>query len=256
MDSKTISVFIIDDEPEAINLLEMFLRTFSGIQVIGKETIAPKGLEMVMELVPDLIFLDIDMPDMNGLQVADKIKSENFYSQIVFTTAHEQYAYDALGIQPLDFLTKPFSITDLDLVIQKFLKFKEKKSQEKKLDHFIHSHSNSPKIKLPSAQGVLLVELKDIVIIKSKANKCIVYLQDGTQEIINRNLNVLIGILNSSAFFQTNRSTYINLNYLQKLDKKNGKCIMGFNHTTQEEPISRIQMVHFEKLMIFPIIQS
>lgn len=256
MDSNTISILIIDDEPEAINLLEMFLRTFSGTQVIGKESNAPKGLELALELVPDLIFLDIDMPDMNGLQVADKIKSENFYSQIVFTTAHEQYAYDALGIEPLDFLTKPFSITDLDLVIQKFKKLKEKKKQEKKLDQFIHSQSNVPKIKLPSAQGVLLVELKDIVIIKSQANKCIIYLQDGTQEIINKNLNVLIAFLNSPSFFQTNRSTYINLNYLQKLDKKNGKCIIGYNHILQEESISRIQMIHFEKLMIFPIIQS
>lgn len=256
MDPEPISILIIDDESEAINLLEMFLRTFPGLQVAGKETNAIKGLDLALNLVPDLIFLDIDMPDMNGLQVANRIKSENFYSQIVFTTAHEQYAFDALGIEPLDFLTKPFSINDLEMVIRKFKKIKEKKNQEKKLDHFIHSQSNSPKIKLPSALGVLLIELKDIVIIKSNANKCIIQLQDGTTETINKNLNVLISTLNSPSFFQINRSTYINLNYLHKLDKKNNICILSFNQTVHEEIISRIHMIQFAKMNIFPIIKS
>ena len=254
MDSKNILAIIIDDEPDAINLLEMYLRQFPFIKVSGKQTDAVKGLEMVKETLPELVFLDIDMPDMNGLQVADKIKSENFHSEIIFTTAHQHYAYDALGIEPLDFLTKPFCINDIEIVLQKYKIKTEQKEHERKLDQFIHSQTNSPKIKLPTTNGVLMVELKDIVMIKSKANNCYIYIQDGTIETITRNLNKVIRTLNSPAFFQINRSTYINTNYLQRLDKKNNKCILGFNQTIHEEIIPRNKMIHFEKLNSFPVI--
>jgi len=254
MDSTAISAIIIDDEPEAINLLEMYLRQFPFIKVIGKETKAKKGLEMVKMNLPELVFLDIDMPDMNGLQVADKIHSENFYSEIVFTTAHQQYAYDALGVEPLDFLTKPFSITDLEMVIQKYHIKTHKKYLERKQDKFIHSQLDSPKIKLPTTHGVLIIEMRDIVILKSKSNNCYAYLQDGTIETITRNLYIVIRMLNSPAFFQINRSNYINLNYLVKVDKKTQTCFLAFNQTIHQEAISRIQMILFEKLDLFPVI--
>ncbi len=254
MDSTTISAIIIDDETDAIILLEMYLRKFPDIVVTGTENDPAKGLELVNETLPELVFLDIDMPDMSGLQVADKIHLVNTHTEIVFTTAHQKYAYDALGVEPLDFLTKPFCIADLEHVIQKFKAKAEKKERDRKLDKFIHSQTNSLKIKLPSTEGVLFVEIKDIVILRSKANNCVLCLQDGTMETITRNLYIVIEMLNSQAFLQTNRSTYINTNYLQRVDKKNHKCILDFNHTVQEESISRNRMAYFDKLDIFPII--
>lgn len=249
MDTMTISAIIIDDEPDAINLLEMYLRRFPSITVIGKENEAKKGLELVKEKLPELVFLDIDMPDMNGLKVADKIKSENFYSEIVFTTAHQHYAYDALDVKPLDFLTKPFSITDLELVIQKYNENIQKKKQEKKLDVFITSQNNSTKIKFPTTKGILFVDIKSIVMLKSKANNCDILMNDGTTETITRNLYKVVSILNSPAFFQINRSTSINTNYLQRVDKKNFRCIISYNQVIIEEPITKSNMTLFEKMI-------
>lgn len=251
---QTISAIIIDDEPEAINLLEMYLRHFPRINLTGKETDAQKGLDLVRETLPELVFLDIDMPGMNGLQVADQIQSENFYSEIIFTTAHQHYAYDALGIEPLDFLTKPFCIDDIEIVMQKYIAKAEKKQLEQKLDKFIHLQTNTPKYKFPTTHGVLIVEMKDIVILKSNANNCYVYLQDGAIEEITRNLYMIIDKLNSPAFFRINRSTYINLNYLQRIDKKRLKCILAFNQTVHEEIISKIHLVYFEKLNLFSVV--
>lgn len=252
MEPTTISAIIIDDEPDAINLLEMYLRQFPYIQVIGKESQAKKGLELVRETLPELVFLDIDMPDMNGLKVADKIQSESFFSEIVFTTAHQHYAYDALGIEPLDFLTKPFCISDLEIVMQKYKAKIEKKKQEKKLDVFINSQTSSPKIKLPTTKGTLFIDIKNIVILRSKLQNCELYMDDGTLETITRNLCKVASILNSPAFFRVSRSTYINMNYLQRIDKKDSKCIISYNQTILEEPISRNNMIHFEKMIKFP----
>jgi len=256
MDSAKISAIIIDDEQDSINLLQMYLRHFPNITVTGTETNAIKGLELVDETLPELVFLDIDMPGMNGLQVADKIHSDNFYSEIIFTTAHQYYAFDALNVEPLDFLTKPFCIEDLDVVLQKFAAKNEKKKLERKLEKFIHLQKNSVKIKLPANHGILMVETKDIVIVKSNVNKCILYLQDGTTEIINKNLNKLVEILNLPSLFNLNRSTYVNLNYLNRIDKKTNKCILSFNHTIHEEIISRKQVILFEKLELFPAVQT
>ena len=253
MNREPISAIIIDDEIESITLLEMYLRQFPFIKITGKETNALSGLELVKETLPEIVFLDIDMPDMNGLQVANEIQSDNFYSEIIFTTAHQQYAYDALGIEPLDFLSKPFSTEDLRRVIKKYHEKVEKKKYEIKLDKFIQSQADSPTIKLSSAVGVIIVRITEIVIIQSKANNCMIYLQDGTIEIVNRNLYIIVRMINSPAFFQASRSTCINLNYLQRVDKRNQKCIMGFNHSTFEVEITRNNLHYFEKLNLFPI---
>jgi two-component system LytT family response regulator len=251
MDTAKLSAIIIDDEPDAINLLVLYLRHYSDIEIIGTETNAKNGLAMVSEKLPELVFLDIDMPDMNGLQVASEIHSENFHSQIVFTTAHQHYAYDALGVEPLDFLIKPYCIEDLEIVIQKYKVKAERKKKELRMAQFVIAQSNLPKLKLPASHGVVMVDLKDIVIIKAKVNKCELYLQDGTTEIINKNLGDMIEQLNSSVFFRLNRSAYANLNFLTRLDKKNNRCFMRFNQMIHEENMTREQILCFEKLDLF-----
>jgi DNA-binding LytR/AlgR family response regulator len=252
MDSTTISAVLIDDEPEAIQLLEMYLRFFPDVKVIGKETHAKKGMELVNQNLPDLVFLDIDMPDMNGLQVADHIHNENFYSEIVFTTAHSKYAYDAIDFKPLDYLIKPFSVEDVKTVISKYHKIAEHKSYLRKVDLFIHSQSYPEKLKLPTINGILLTEIKDIVLLKAKANNCYLYLTDGTIETITRNLNTLAQTINSHTLFKISRSTYINLKYLNKIDRKNLKCMINFYQSILEEEITKSNLTLFEKLNLFP----
>lgn len=252
MDSVDISAIIIDDDSDAINLLEMFLRQFPNIRVVGKSTDPNIGLSLVINKFPDLVFLDIDMPDMTGLQVADAVRIRNFNSEIVFTTAYQDYAYKALTIEPLDFLTKPFSSEDLEKVIKKYMAKAEKKKLEQKLDKFIQSQANPPKISLPIFHSFLIVEINDIVYIKASESKTLVYLQDGTVETVIKNLKNLIHMLNSTLFFQIRRAIYVNLNYIQRIDRKKSVCIIRFNNQLQVEFITRNNLINFEKLDIFP----
>lgn len=252
MDSVDISAIIIDDDSDAINLLEMYLRSFSNVKVIGKSTNANDGLSIIIKKFPDLVFLDIDMPDMTGLQVADAVRIRNFHSEIVFTTAYQDYAYKALAIEPLDFLTKPFSPEDLEKVVKKYMVRAEKKKYDQKLDKFIQSQSNTPKISLPIFHSFLIIDINEIVYIKSYENNSVVYLQDGTSETVIRNLKSLIQLLNSTLFFQIHRAAYVNLNYVQRIDKKKAICIIRFNNTLHEETITQNNINNFEKLNIFP----
>ncbi|HEY3371831.1 MAG TPA: LytTR family DNA-binding domain-containing protein [Prolixibacteraceae bacterium] len=251
MDTVGITAIIIDDDSEAIYLLEMYLRQFPEVMIIGKSTKAPQGLALVNKKLPDLVFLDIDMPDMTGLQVAESMKNKNFHSEIVFTTAYQQYAYKALTIEPLDFLTKPFCPEDLQKVIKKYIAKAEKKIHEQKLDKFIQSQSNLPPISVPTPHGFLFIDIKEIVYLKAKINGTEINLADGSVETVSVRINRLIELLNSSLMFQIHRGTYINLNYLVRIEKKKAICILRFNNTVHEEPISRSNINNFKKLDIF-----
>lgn len=254
MDNVEITAVIIDDDSEAIYLLEMFLRQFPDIKIIGKSTKAPQGLLLVNKKLPDLVFLDIDMPDMTGLQVAESMKNKNFFSEIVFTTAYQQYAYKTLSIEPLDFLTKPFCPEDIQKVINKYLAKAEKKRHEQKLDNFIQSQSNPLPISIPTAHGFLYIDIKDIVYLKVKINGTEIYLQDGTVETVSLRINRLVILLNSTLIFQIHRGTYVNLNFVARIEKKKAICVLRFNNTTHEEDISKSNINNFKKLNIFPAI--
>jgi len=248
---QTIRTVIIDDEPSAIDLLEMFLRQFPEIHLIWKESDPKKGLELIKSDPPDLIFLDIDMPGMNGLTLADRVHSVNFHSEIVFTTAHQHYAYAALGIEPLDFLTKPFFLEDVETVIGKYKSKAEQKNYNKKLDSLLHSQNNPIIIKLPSVKGILLVDIKDIVILRAKLHYTDIILADGSSETIIRTLNKLAELINSPSFFQVSRSVYINLNYLHRIERKSMKCFLNVNDKLIDEKMSRGAINLFEKLTTF-----
>jgi len=247
-----ITAMIIDDEPDAIELLEMFLRRFPEVQVIGKECDARNGLEMTIVNPPDLIFLDIDMPGMNGLTLADRIQASNSHSEIVFTTAHQHYAYDALGIEPLDFLTKPFSIADLEIVVTKFNNKAEKKEYQKKLDSLLLSQSTPVIVKFPSTKGLLFVDMKEIVLVKAKLHYTDITLSDGTTETVIRNFAKTVELINSPSFFQVSRSTMINLRYLHRIDRKNQTCYLKVGDQFVEEKMARGTTLLLEKTVSFP----
>jgi two-component system LytT family response regulator len=251
-DKQPITAVIIDDDLNAIDLLEAYLRHFADILLVGKESDAREGLELVKLNPPDLIFLDIDMPDMNGLTLADRIQSVNFYPEIVFTTAHQHYAYDALGIEPLDFLTKPFLIEDVELVISKYKAKTEQKNYQKKLDSLILAQNNPITIKLPSLKGILFVDIKDIVVLSANLHYTDIILSDGSKETIIKTINKLAALINSPSFFQISRSAFINLNYLHRIERKGMKCFLNVNNKLIEEKMSRGAINLFEKVVPFP----
>lgn len=249
---QTIRTIIIDDEPAAIDLLEMFLRHFPEIHLLWKESDPKRGLELIKSDPPDLIFLDIDMPGMNGLTLADRVQSVNFHPEIVFTTAHQHYAYTALGIEPLDFLTKPFFLEDVESVIAKYKAKAEQKNYTKKLDSLLHTQSKPVIIKLPSIKGILFVDIKDIIILKARLHYTDIILSDGSSETVIRTLNKLAELVNSPSFFQVSRSVYINLNYLHRIERKSKKCFLNVNDKLIEEKMSRGAINLLEKTIAFP----
>ncbi len=135
---KEIECIIIDDEIEACDRLESLLKKIEGVTVIKKETDSERGIKKVIDLKPELVFADIEMPRKNGFEIVKEIRNQKVYPTFIFVTAYEQYAIKAIRNAAFDFLLKPVDIDELKETINRFT--------VKRIDKFINSKKENQKI--------------------------------------------------------------------------------------------------------------
>lgn len=120
MGKKIISVVLVDDEYRALNRMDMLLKNFPETQILGQFEQAEAALEYILKTEPDLVFLDVEMPGISGLEIASSICKANLQTEIIFVTAHDHYAIDALRKQAFDYLLKPINIDELKAALQRY----------------------------------------------------------------------------------------------------------------------------------------
>lgn len=123
---------IIDDEIQIRNRLESLLLKFDNIKVLSKEGVPEKAIEKVLDLEPHIVFIDVEMPRMNGFDVIKAIREKQFYPTFIFVTAYNQYAIKAIKNEAFDFLLKP---VDIDELAQTLERYKKKAKSEQKLQN-------------------------------------------------------------------------------------------------------------------------
>lgn len=244
---------IIEDDEEALSLLEIYLQAFNEIELIEKTTSPQKGIRLLKKKNPDIVFLDIDMPDIDGLEVAKIIRENDLRTEVVFTTAHSRYAHQAIHFQPLDYLLKPFGPEDIISVINRYQDRIKRKELERRMDLLMRTNKVIPKIKLPSRTGIMFINPDDIMLCEAESNYCRIYMKDGEEEVIMLNVLKVVSILSSNRFFKVSRSAYINLQYLKRIEKRNRTCILTYKDLTLETKIMKSSLSYFEKLNCFPI---
>lgn len=248
-----IKTILIDDDQEALMLLETYLKALPEFDIINKAFSGEEGLKMIGEYFPDLIFLDIDMPDISGIEIARIIKERNYKTQVVFTTAFNKYAYDVIATEPLDYLIKPFGTEDLLPVIQKYRDKLNKEEDERRIDILIQSQKTYGKVKFPTRSGVIILHPDDVAIIRAQGNNCELFLADGTIEIVSRNLLQVLEAFNSPNIYRISKSTSLNLKFLRKVDRSNKFCIISIQGINYEENLSRKNLDFLERIKCFPI---
>ncbi|PTN08839.1 LytTR family DNA-binding domain-containing protein [Mangrovibacterium marinum] len=253
MSEKQITAIIIDDNEDAIALLQIYLQAFHEIKLLGTSLSPRKGLKMIKKLAPDMVFLDIDMPDMNGLELGQIVLESDIKTEIVFTTAHSQYAFPALTIKPLDYLVKPFSPADLITVINRFKQKQKTEEFERKMDLLIRTKQLTPKIKLSNRNGFLLVNPDDVMLIRAEGNYCRIFLKNGKDEEVTQAFFIVADLLNSPNIVKANRSAFLNIQYITRIEKKRKVVCLTHQKFSIEEPMNRSALSYFEKLNCFPI---
>lgn len=209
---------ILDDEIKGSKLLAHKLDIFEDeLQVIGIFNEPAKALDAIIELNIDVLFLDVEMPGMNGFQFLERLGTFNF--EVIFSTAYDSYTLDALRISAVDYLLKPVDQDDLRTAITRLRKRVAEKQIYKavKLDK-----KQSNRLALPTAEGVYLVEKSNILRVEAMSNYSVFLLADGKKIVVSKTLKDYETVLDDEHFMRINRSVIINLDYVVKYRKGDG----------------------------------
>ncbi|MBK0381737.1 response regulator transcription factor [Pedobacter sp. SD-b] len=214
-----IKAIILDDELRGSNLLAHKLGRFSSaIRVIANFNDPIVALDAIKELKPDVLFLDVEMPNLNGFQFLEHLGAFNF--EVIFVTAYHSYTLEALRVNALDYLMKPIDEDELELAISRLIKKTNEREANKK-------DSPEPankliRVALPTAEGVHLVKKAEIVLVEAMNNYSIFHLSGGRKIVISKTLKEFEQKLSDSFFIRINRSNIVNLDYVIKYKRGDG----------------------------------
>jgi two-component system, LytTR family, response regulator len=220
-----LKTIIIDDEQDSVSLLQMQLNdNCPQVQIIGTFTSSVKALEEIELLDPDLIFLDIEMPIINGLEFLEKIMHLNY--GVVFVTAYNQYALKAFRFNALDYLVKPIDTDELiEAVTKAANKIKPTSEQLAMLKKQLRGQPIT-KIAIPSLAGVSFIDLAHIIYGEASNNYSKLVLTDGTIYLVSKTLKDVQEVLEEDNFLRVHRQYIINLNHVKQLNRNEGILTM------------------------------
>lgn len=209
---------ILDDEVKGSKLLTHKLDVFENeLQVIAVFNDAEKAAKAISKLDIDVLFLDVEMPGLNGFQVLEQLGAFDF--EVIFTTAYDTYTLDALRLSAVDYLLKPVDEDELQLAIIRLKKRVAEKATQKEI-----KREEKPKnrLALPTAEGVYLVDKANIIRVEAMSNYSVFILTDAKKIVVSKTLKEYESVLDGSNFIRVNRSVIVNLDFVVKYRKGDG----------------------------------
>ena len=219
-----INCIIIDDEAKNIKLLQNMLQMYCPlVKVLATDTEAKKGLLLIEELKPQLVFLDVEMPHLNGFDLLKKLEPVNF--ETIFVTAYSHYAVEAFEHHATGYITKPINTEKLIAAVNTAIKRIEEKNINKNLFSLLekNTHAAAPdKIPLSTSNGLVFVKLADILYCESSGNYTNFYLNDGKKIMVSRQLGEYEKLLPETNFTRIHDKYIINLSFIKEYIKGSG----------------------------------
>jgi len=193
------------------------------VEVVATAQKPEDAILFIRQHKPDVIFLDIEMPRMNGFRMLDELGELDF--EIIFTTAYNHYAVDAIRISAFDYLMKPVAIKELQNALERLAKYRQTHTRDK-LDVLRQSlspnKSQEEKIAIPTNEGLEFIPIKNILHIESSSNYSRIFLTDGKNILVTKLLKDFEDILEPYNFFRVHNSHLINLAYIKKYIRGEG----------------------------------
>lgn len=220
-----IKAVIIDDEVNAQNLLEKTLERFfpNKFNIVEKCDSVDSGVSAIKIYEPELVFLDIQMPEKNGFELFKYFDVINF--EVIFTTAYNQFAIKAIKRSALDYLLKPINSLELSEAVKKFENRSKGSLAQKKLALLLENlnvnDQNVSKIAFPTVEGFELIHSNQILYCKAESNYCCIKKIDGHMKTATKTLKYVEEVLPHNSFKRIHKSFVINLNYVVRYHKAN-----------------------------------
>ena len=244
------TAIIIDDETSSRNSLRQKLTNHcTEIEIIGECENGEAGIKMLTNKKPDIVFLDVEMPRMNGFTMLQQLPQKNF--EVIFITAYDHYAIKAIKFSALDYLVKPVAIEDLKTAIEKAAQ-KRKQSQgnerlELLLENLMTYNKELHRIAIPSMEGLQFVETGHIIYLEANSNYTCFYLVNSIKITVAKTLKDFEELLPTSIFMRIHHSYIINRNLVKKYIKGEGGQVVMCNDTVLD--VARRKKEEFMRVM-------
>jgi two-component system LytT family response regulator len=220
-----IKTIIVDDEYNAREFLEKLLVRYfpSKFVVLANCESVDDAILAIDKFNPELVFLDIQMPNKNGFQLFNEINDINF--EVIFTTAHSEFGINAIKCNALDYLLKPINYIDLLAAVKKYDFKVHKASQQDKLMLLIENidtgSSEFKKIAFPTETGFEFIKVNSIIYCEADSNYTKIVFLDGKKIILTKTLGLIEELLPPDIFKRIHRSYLVNINYIKRFNKIN-----------------------------------
>ena len=243
-----MKAIIVDDERLARNELKRLLENFPSIEVIGEAANTDEASQLIEELQPDVVFLDIQMPGKTGFEWLEEW--DGFLPEIIFTTAFDEYALKAFEVNALDYVLKPIELARLSESIQKLeSRFQRPASTEKSVTAN-HVLGGNDQIFVKDGEKCWFVRLDRVRLCESMGNYVRLFFDD-QKPLVLKSLNSLEERLDPKVFFRCNRKHIVNLNFIEKIEPwfSGGLQVTLKGEKAEKIEISRRQSIRFKELL-------
>lgn len=235
---RKIQAIIIDDQIEAIDLLETFLKQTKNIEVVKKLTNPFTAERNIAELKPDVVLLDINMPGLDGLQLAENLRIYHKNLIIIFVTASDEHVLKAIKHHVFDYLLKPLNRKEVFDTVEKLSRY-IKNNQVKA----------NKKVRLPIKDGFIYIKYEDILYLEAEGNYTHINLANNDKYLSSYNMGRLAGKISLNGFERVNRNLIVNTNYLCKVNKVNCTCTLKTKESDLELKVSNTFLKKMNKLL-------
>lgn len=222
-----LQILLVDDELDALEALEWKLNNYIDDVEITLCDSPIKAIEIINKEKPDIVFLDIQMPEMDGFAMLEKLNYRDF--NLIFTTAHDEFALRAIKVSAIDYLLKPVDKDELLASIEKIKKPEKGDLLENKLQLLLNnlSNNNHDKINISADGKVYLLDRDDVIMLKSDKSYTTIFLKSEQQIVVSKTLKEVEKKFQFSEFFRVHNSYLINLNHIKEyLKGLGGELIM------------------------------
>lgn len=210
-----LKVFICDDDAGMRLVLRKAVEKIEGFDIVGEAEDGDSAIPLINELRPDIVFIDVEMPKISGIECAQKIIDIDPKIIIIFATAHAEYMSDAFSLYAFDYLVKPFKIERIYQTLGRIKAIKDVQ-QEKAIRKVIRQDKGLEKILLKNKEGISLVDMSDIIIIQREERSTVIYTKDSSYTT-SESLSEIEERLNKTLFFRSHKSYIINLAMINKI---------------------------------------
>lgn len=243
-----IRVLIVEDDKNSQEYLQMLLKEYRQLEVIGSASDAEEATEMMVRHNPDLVFLDVELPGKTGFDVLREIKDRNVSSSVIFVTAYDKYAIEAIRCAAFDYLLKPLDPAEFRVAIDRFLSYSGNDFR-KKMELLIESLGHQKKLQFNVRSGVIFLAPEEIMYCEADGNYVTIYLDDRKKEYVSCQLGHLLERVNGNDFIRIGRSLAINRQYITRLDRSKKTLMLEKGSITIQLSLSSRQMRELNTLL-------